>query len=164
MGYSRKRWDIRGNDGIFEETRSCKLMPGMQAAGMWWRGVLLAGTTASEEIAVSIVRSMSRILTESARWFLAIATDCKRTKIPVGIYWIVKLLVELFGWLFLHFSVDKKNQLDVTFCILYFSSISCSTCFGQPCAHHQELTIAWCYSLVLVCAVAAGRLSRPVGR
>jgi len=31
--------------------------------------------------------------------------------------------------------VDKKNQLDVTFCILYFSSNSCSTCFGQPCAH-----------------------------
>ena len=32
--------------------------------------------------------------------------------------------------------MDKKNQLDVTFCILYFSSNSCSTCFGQPCAHH----------------------------
>ena len=46
------------------------------------------------------------------------------------------------------------------FCILYFSSNSCSTCFGQPCAHHQELTCAWCYSLVLVCAMAAGRLSR----
>ena len=61
-------------------------------------------------------------------------------------------------------SVDNKNQLDVTFCILYFSSNSCSTCFGQPCVHHQELTTAWCYSLVLVCAVAAGRLSRPVGR
>ena len=40
------------------------------------------------------------------------------------------------------FSVDKKNQLDVTFCILYFSSNSCSTCFGQLCAHHQELTTA----------------------
>ena len=40
------------------------------------------------------------------------------------------------------FSVDKKNQLDVTFCILYFSSTSCSTRFGQPCAHHQELTTA----------------------
>ena len=62
------------------------------------------------------------------------------------------------------FSVDKKNQLDVTFCILYLSSNSCSTCFGEPCAHHQELTTEWCYSLVLVCAVAAGRLSRPVGR
>ena len=37
---------------------------------------------------------------------------------------------------------DKKNQLDVTFFILYFSSNSCSTCFGQPCAHHQELTTA----------------------
>ena len=32
------------------------------------------------------------------------------------------------------YSVDKKNQLDVTFCSLYFSSNSCSTCFGQPCA------------------------------
>ena len=41
-----------------------------------------------------------------------------------------------------HFFVDKKNQLDATFCILYFSSNSCSTCFGQPCAHHQELTTA----------------------
>jgi len=61
-------------------------------------------------------------------------------------------------------SVDKKNQLDVTFCILYLSSNSCSTCFGQQCAHHQELTTAWCYSLVLVCAVAAGRWSSPVGR
>ena len=40
------------------------------------------------------------------------------------------------------FSVDKKNQLDVTFCILYFSSNSCSTCFGQPCGRHQELTTA----------------------
>ena len=40
------------------------------------------------------------------------------------------------------YSVDKKNQLDVTFCILYFSSNSCSTCFGQQCAHHQELTTA----------------------
>ena len=39
------------------------------------------------------------------------------------------------------------------FCILYFSSNSCSTCFRQPCAHHQELMTVWCYSLVLVCAV-----------
>ena len=61
------------------------------------------------------------------------------------------------------FIVDKKNQLDVTFCILYFSSNSCSTCFGQPCAHHHDLTTAWCYSLVLVSAVAAGSLSIPVG-
>ena len=46
--------------------------------------------------------------------------------------------------------VDKKNQLDVTFCILYFSYNSCSTCFGQPCAHHQELTTAWCYMSLFV--------------
>ena len=62
------------------------------------------------------------------------------------------------------YGVDKKIQLYATFCILYISSSSCSTCFGQPCAHHQELTTASCYSLVLVCAVAEGRLSRPVGR
>ena len=61
-------------------------------------------------------------------------------------------------------SLDKQNQLDVTVCILHFSSNSWSTCFGQPCAHHQELTTAWCYSLVLVCPLAAERLSRPVGR
>ena len=45
----------------------------------------------------------------------------------------------------------------------HFFSTSCSTCFGQPCAHHQELTTALFYSLVLVCAVAAGRFSRPFG-
>jgi len=39
-------------------------------------------------------------------------------------------------------NVDKKNQLDVTFCILYISSNSCSTYFRQPCAYHQELTTA----------------------
>ena len=39
-------------------------------------------------------------------------------------------------------SVEKKNQLDVSFCILYFSSNSCSTCFEQPCANHQQLTTA----------------------
>jgi hypothetical protein len=43
---------------------------------------------------------------------------------------------------FVKFSVDKKNQIDVTFCTFYFSSNSCSTFFGQPCAHHQELTTA----------------------
>jgi len=46
-----------------------------------------------------------------------------------------------------NFGVDKKNQLNVTFCILYFSSNSCSTCFGQSCAHHQELKTAWCYRI-----------------
>jgi len=69
-----------------------------------------------------------------------------------------------YVWELLQVSLDKKNQLDITFCILYFSSNNCSTCFGQPCAHRQELTTAWCYSLVLVCAVAAGRWSSPVGR
>ena len=35
-----------------------------------------------------------------------------------------------------------RLAVDVTFCILYFSFTSCSTCFGQPCAHLQELTTA----------------------
>ena len=55
-------------------------------------------------------------------------------------------------------SVYKKDQLDDNFVFFISSSNSCSTCFGQPCAHHQELTTVWCYSLVLVCAVAAGKI------
>ena len=74
-------------------------------------------------------------------------------------YPIIHLLLHLQSVKYMRYRVDEKNQLDATFCILYFSSKSCSTGFGQPCAHHQELTTAWCYSLVLVCAVAAGRLS-----
>ena len=54
---------------------------------------------------------------------------------------ILKIYNTLVSPTFLY-GVDKKNQLDVTFCILYFSSNSCSTCFGQPFAHHQELTTA----------------------
>ena len=91
-----------------------------------------------------------------------------------GILWKVLIITAMNlltwfkkkSWWYLNRNsyVDKKNELDVTFCILYFSSNSFSTCFGQPCAHHQEMTTAWCYSLVLVCAVAAVRLSSPVGR
>ena len=55
---------------------------------------------------------------------------------------IIRTLHPIYKCKTLHISVDKKNQLDVTFCILYFSSNSCSTCFGQPSAHHQELTTA----------------------
>ena len=59
-----------------------------------------------------------------------------------------------FVLIYVGFRVDKKNQLDVTFCILYFFSNSCSTCFGQPCAHHQELTTAWCF--LCVCSFGHG--------
>ena len=102
--------------------------------------------------------------------FVSVQTDYKIWFIIRSALRMPKATVPMFNTItsskvtFHIFSVDKKNQLDVTFCILYFSSNSCSTCFEQPCAHHQELTTAWCYSLVLVCAVAAGRLSRPVGR
>ena len=34
-------------------------------------------------------------------------------------------VMEMNFVMILKFSVDKKNQLDVTFCILYFSSNSC---------------------------------------
>ena len=59
--------------------------------------------------------------------------------------------------------IRKTNYMSLFVSFISLTN-SCSTCFGQPCAHHQELTTAWCYSLVLVCAVAAGSLSSPVGR
>ena len=60
--------------------------------------------------------------------------------------------------------IRKTNQMSL---FVFFISllIVAQHVSGQPRAHHQELTTAWCYySLVLVCAVAAGRLSSPVGR
>ena len=74
---------------------------------------------------------------------------------------VSQLVIRTHPWT--HYLPTGLDNLHF-FCILYFSSNSCSKCFGQPCAHHQELTTAWCYSLVLVCAVAAGRWSSPVGR
>jgi len=47
----------------------------------------------------------------------------------------------MFGWMKLweqiitHFSIDKKPTRCHFCVILYFSLTSCSTCFGQPCAH-----------------------------
>jgi len=55
------------------------------------------------------------------------------------------------------------NHVPIIMRCFHFFSTSCTTCFGQPCAHHHEVTTALCYSLVLECAVAAGTLSRPVG-
>ena len=42
----------------------------------------------------------------------------------------------------LYIGVDKKPAGCHFSVIPYFSIIHCSTCFGQPCAHHQELTTA----------------------
>ena len=64
------------------------------------------------------------------------------TKLYYVYYCSIKFYCVCLIFHFIFESVDKKNQLDVTFCILYFSSNSCSTCFGQPCAHHHELTTA----------------------
>ena len=62
--------------------------------------------------------------------------------IQKGSYFVRAICISLVFFTLICIREDKKNQLDVTFCILYFSSNSCSTCFGQPCAHHQELTTA----------------------
>ena len=39
-------------------------------------------------------------------------------------------------------NVDKKPTRCHLCVISYFSFTSCSTCFGQPCSHLQELTTA----------------------
>jgi len=44
-----------------------------------------------------------------------------------------------------------RNQLDVTWCYIYFLFISSTTCFGQPCAHPQEMTTQWFYRRVWWC-------------
>ena len=55
-----------------------------------------------------------------------------------------------------------RNQLDVTQYYIYFSFISCSTCFGPPCAHLQELTTYWYF---FTCGVVPWlcRQSDPAG-
>ena len=60
------------------------------------------------------------------------------------------------------YKVCIKKPTRCHFCVVYFSSTSCSTCFGQPCAHHQELTTAWCYSLVLVCTLVSAVMNLRV--
>ena len=55
--------------------------------------------------------------------------------VPIIRSWRLRDVIALYWY------VPWLHQLDVTFCILYFSSNSCSTCFGQPCAHHQELKL-----------------------
>ena len=89
-----------------------------------------------------------------------ICSTCFGNYVPIIRSWRLRDVIALC-WYVPWLQEGGQDQQDVNFCILHFSSNSCSTCFGQPCAHHQELTTEWCYSLVLVCAVAAGRLSRP---
>jgi len=69
----------------------------------------------------------------------ACSADCREVRI-VGSLRVCKSDVRLTAhrnsvW------IRKTNWMSL-FCIHYFSSNSCSTCFGQPCAHHQELTTA----------------------
>jgi len=103
--------------------------------GIWWRTICQKVGILSNNTAKTGKLETERVYCAVRSMFLNILIHC--------------------GW-------EKPTRCH--FCILYLSSTSCSTCFGQPCAHHQELMTAWCYILVLVCAVAAGRLSSPVGR
>ena len=48
------------------------------------------------------------------------------------------------GWPCIVVQCWIRNQLDVTY--IYFSYISCSTSFGPPCAHPQELMSCATYS------------------
>ena len=54
-----------------------------------------------------------------------------------------------------------RNQLDITQYYIYFSFISCSTCFGLPCAHPQELTTYWYFCRMWFSAVAV-QFNRPI--
>ena len=51
---------------------------------------------------------------------------------------------------------QDRLAVDVTFCILYFSSNSCSTCFGQPCAHHQELATVMLITTLVISSCKDG--------
>ena len=60
-------------------------------------------------------------------------------------YMFPRLVMAIFRLYMKHLvsSVDKKNQLDVTFCILYFSSNSCSTCFGATVCPSSGADDVW---------------------
>ena len=76
-------------------------------------------------------------------WALGLVYTCARNLVPYGLYprtvQPVASRYDIFESI-RPCGLVYRYQLsgDVTFCILYFSSNSCSTCFGQPCAHHQE--------------------------
>jgi len=95
-------------------------------------------------------------------FFISLLIDAQHVSgnhVPIIRSWRLRDAIALCWYVpWLQGGCQDRLVVDVTFCILYFSSNSCSTCFGQPCAHHQELTTAWCYSLVLICAVAAGKV------
>ena len=68
-------------------------------------------------------------------------TGCTNTSRPLS-KWKSILVAEVVHTSTRHYRrcVDKKPS-RYHFCVtLYFSFTSCSTCFGQPCAHLQELT------------------------
>ena len=62
---------------------------------------------------------------------LIVAQHVSGNHVPIISSWRLRDVIALCWY------VTWLHQLDVTFCILYFSSTSCSKCFGQPCAHHQ---------------------------
>ena len=48
----------------------------------------------------------------------------------------------------------KPTRCHLVLYYIYFPFISCSTCFGPPCAHPQELTTWWYFCRVWCSAVA----------
>jgi hypothetical protein len=48
----------------------------------------------------------------------------------------------MFGWPCILVQSCKQIQLDAQFCLVYLFLFS--TCFGQPCAHHQEKLLYLC--------------------
>ena len=57
------------------------------------------------------------------------ADDCVMLQPRVGMCRGCRKVVKT-GWQVVRPWMGSSNELDVTFCILYFSSNSCSICFG----------------------------------
>jgi hypothetical protein len=75
---------------------------------------------------------------------LIVAQHVSCNHVPIIRIWLLRDVIALCWYVpLLQEGGQDRLAIDDTFCILYFSSNSCSTCFGQPCAHHQELTTVW---------------------
>ena len=100
-----------------------------------------------------------RLAARASNSFLLVAQQVSGNHVPIIRSWRLCDVIDLC-WYMSWMREGCQDRLAGSFPLF---STSCSTCFGQPCVLHQELTNAWFCSLVLVYAVAAGRLSRPVG-
>jgi len=90
---------------------------------------------------------------------LLVAQHVSGNFVPIIRSWRLRDVITLFWYLpWLHGGGQDRLARSVSTSLLLVLNM-----FRAQCAHHQELTTAWFYSIVLVCAVASGRLSRPVG-